>query len=141
MTDFILTFVKKLLCDTLEMHDYSDMYDLIVVVLLLNIWGILEGCYISGIRAGRSVRPVVVSFCLTIVYCYQSNFKLCCIDKLKWLEGMTLQWLPQCKQWHKLCRTCQMLVVMLDHVAWRLFRERIRRCLKGSMIQMQPWDG
>ena len=37
MTDFTLTFVKKLLCDTLEMYDYSDMYDLIVVILLLNI--------------------------------------------------------------------------------------------------------
>jgi len=44
----------------LSCNIYSDMYDLIVVVLIKYL-GYLEGCYISGIRAGRSVRPVVVS--------------------------------------------------------------------------------
>ena len=55
-------------------HDYSDIY----LLLLLNIWGILEGCYISGIRAGRSVRPVVVSLlsnnCVIVI-----NLTLSCV--------------------------------------------------------------
>ena len=57
-------------------HDYSDI-DLYAVVLIKYL-EYLEGCYISGIRAGRSVRPVVVSLlsnnCVIVI-----NLTLSCV--------------------------------------------------------------